>query len=86
MRSIFEALNADVGWDGDARTAYAKRDGIECSFKIDENILYKDGKPIELITPAIVENNRTFVPVRAIAEAFGESVEWDSETGLVTIN
>ena len=86
MRSIFEALNADVGWDGDTRTAYAKRDGIECSFKIDENILYKDGKPIELITPAIVENNRTFVPVRAIAEAFGENVEWDSETGLVTIN
>ena len=48
-------------------------------------MLYKNGEAIELIAPAILENNRTLVHVRAIAEAFGADVEWIGDTGLVEI-
>lgn len=32
-----------------------------------------------------IENNRTMVPVRAIAEAMGANVEWNGETSTVTL-
>lgn len=85
MRSIFEALGASVEWDGASQTAYAKRGDTECSFRIGENILYKNGQKIQLSAPAVLTEGRTLVHVRGIAEAFGENVDWNGETGLVTI-
>jgi len=40
----------------------------------------------ELSTKGKVENGVTMVPVRAVAEAFGASVKWDSTTSTVNIN
>ena len=45
----------------------------------------KTTKRLKLIAPAILENNRTLVHVRAIAEAFGADVEWNGDTGLIEI-
>ena len=32
-----------------------------------------------------INNNRTFVPVRFVADALGASVEWDAKTGTATL-
>lgn len=45
----------------------------------------KNGKEIKLSAPAVLSDGRTLVHVRAIAEAFGEKVDWDGERGLVTV-
>lgn len=37
-------------------------------------------------TTPIIQNNRTFVPIRALVEAFGAEVEWDEKAQKVTIN
>lgn len=39
-----------------------------------------DGKLIEFDTPPIIDNGTTLVPLRAIFEALGASVEWNSAT------
>ncbi len=45
-----------------------------------------DGKTQLMDTnPIIDENNRTLVPVRAIAEALGCEVSWDNDTRTITI-
>lgn len=41
-------------------------------------------EPIEFDTAAIIEDGRTFVPVRAFLEKLGATVEWDEETQVVT--
>ncbi len=85
MRKIFEALGADVKWDEETQTARGEKPGTICTFAIGDRTLYKNGNAIELIAPAVIENDRTLVHVRAIAEVFGAKVEWDGNTGLVDI-
>ncbi len=49
---------------------------------INSNKVRVDGKTIEIDTEAIIKNDRTFVPFRALLEAFGAQVEY--EDGVVT--
>ncbi len=46
--------------------------------------LYVDMNLIETDTPPTVVDGRTLVPVRAIFEAIGATVEWDSATSTAT--
>jgi len=59
---------------------------ITLKLKIGSNEMYKNGTKIILDVPPKIENNRTLVPIRAIAEALGAKVEWNSETQEITIN
>jgi len=43
-----------------------------------------DGKELSFEVPPIIENGRTLVPLRAIFEAMGATVQWDQSTQTVT--
>ena len=43
-----------------------------------------NGKNIDFDQPPIMQNDRTLVPLRAIFEALGASVDWDDATETVT--
>jgi len=85
LRAIFEALGAEVLWDGETSTVTATRGDITISLQIGSNQLYKNGEAITIDVPAQIINDRTMVPVRAIAESFNCRVGWDSDTKTVTI-
>ncbi len=85
LRAIFEAMGARVDWDEQTRTATAKRGTDEVSIGIDQKQLIKNGNTIELDVAACIINDRTMVPARAIAEAFGADVGWDQATKTVTV-
>ncbi|MBQ2926688.1 MAG: copper amine oxidase N-terminal domain-containing protein [Ruminiclostridium sp.] len=85
LRSIFEAMGADVNWDNDTRTARGERNGTTVSIAIGSNVLYVNGRAVGLDSPACIINNRTMVPVRAIAEAFQATVDWDNPSRTVII-
>ena len=85
LRSIFEAMGADVSWDNDTRTARGERNGTTVSIAIGSNVLYVNGRAVGLDSPACIINNRTMVPVRAIAEAFQATVDWDNPSRTVII-
>lgn len=54
--------------------------------QIDNYIMEVYDKKIKLdVHPIQINDSRTMVPVRAIAEAFGKIVEWDEATKTVTI-
>ncbi|MBQ4347028.1 MAG: copper amine oxidase N-terminal domain-containing protein, partial [Firmicutes bacterium] len=42
--------------------------------------VFVDNNEIIFDQPPIIENDRTLVPLRAIFEALGAEVEWNSET------
>lgn len=85
FRAIFEELGMEVKWDGASRRVTAKKDSVDVSLTIDSRVMYVNGSKIELLSPPVIESDRTFVPLRAVSEAAGAEVKWDGASCSVTI-
>ena len=48
--------------------------------------LIVDGEELYSDQPAVIYNDRTVVPIRAVAEAFGCQVDWDNDLKQVDIH
>ena len=86
MRAIFQALGAQVFWEESSQTVTALAAQDTLQFRIGDAGLYKNGQlAYTMAVPAQIINERTLVPVRAIAESFGAAVSWDEPSYTVTI-
>ena len=87
MRAIFEALGAKVNWDGETKTivSYDPISDVSITMQIDSANMFVGETKVELDVPAKIVNDRTVVPVRAIAEGMNSVVGWDGETRTVTV-
>ena len=85
VRAIFEELGAVVMWNDVTQTALAVKGDLQITIKIGVTVMMANDKEITLDVPAQLINDRTLVPLRAIAEALGNTVEWDGATQTVTI-
>lgn len=85
LRAIFEAIGAEVEWDGKTRTATGTKGGITVSLQIDNATAYVNGESKTLDVPAQIINGRTMVPARFISESMGCDVKWDGESRSVYI-
>ncbi len=84
VRFVSEALGAKVGWDEQTQTVSLSLGGSQLAFVIGEAKMLKDGKQTDLLAAPKMENSRTLVPLRAIAEGFGKQVFYDR--GLIIIS
>ena len=87
MRAIFEALGAKVNWDGETKTivSYDPISDVSITMQIDSANMFVGEEKVELDVPAKIVNDRTVVPIRAIAEGMNSKVDWDGETRTVTV-
>ncbi len=87
MRAIFEALGAQISWDPDTKTvvSYDPISDVSIALQVDSATMFVGEAPIELDVPARLVNDRTVVPVRAVAEGMHSQVEWDQDTRTVTV-
>ncbi|MBQ8301800.1 MAG: copper amine oxidase N-terminal domain-containing protein [Clostridia bacterium] len=85
LRVIFEALGADVTWEGETQTVTATKGDATIQMIIGSSAMYIDDESITLDVPPQIIDGRTLVPARAVAESFGAEVEWDGENRIVTI-
>ncbi len=85
MRKIFETLGATVEWDDKTKTVTATRGETEIVLQIGSNLLIVNDRVVELDVPAMIENDRTMVPARAVAESLDCQVDWDGNTRTVMI-
>lgn len=85
FRAIFEKLNMTVQWFEAQRRVTAEKEGISVTLFIDSNEMRVNDEVIRLLTPPIIYNDRTLVPLRAVSEVAGAQVEWDQETRTVYI-
>lgn len=86
LRLIFSALGAEVEWDGETQTITSTLGEKTVILRVGDTEMLRDGESVPLDVPPTVMNSRTLVPVRAVAEAFGASVEWDPDTRTVSIH
>ena len=87
MRKIFEALDAQVIWDEADQTVMAMHNEDIIMLQIGEAGLYKNGELVYTMSvPAQIINDRTLVPLRAVAESLGASVAWDGVKYVIDIH
>lgn len=86
LRAVFEAMGAEVMWDETTETITAVRDNTTIELTLGDTTLYKNGEAaMTLDVPAKTVNDRTVVPVRAVAESFGAQVGWVDSAQIVVI-
>ncbi len=95
VRAIFEALGAEVSWDGENNTVWASKNGEFMSLEINSpqmgmGITKSNGEAawtdtVTLDVPAMIMDDRTFVPVRAVSEAMKAKVWWSGNSQTVAI-
>ena len=85
VRFVANALGGEVDWDPDARRVDIERGSITISMTIGvkEIVVLKVKKPMD--TAPIIQESRTFVPLRFVSEGFGAKVEWNAATRTVYI-
>ena len=92
LRAIFEKLGALVTWDGENRSILSTKDNKETGettiimMQIDNNKMFINNDVIELDAVPVIVSDRTLVPLRAVSEAFGYTVDWNQDEKLVTIS
>lgn len=83
FRQTMESFGCIVSWDAANQMAIAEKNGITVKVPIGAAYIMKDGQKISIDTAASVKDNRTYLPIRAVLEAFGAVVGWDSSTQTV---
>jgi len=68
-----------VTWDGKAKTVIIQRAKATIKLTIGSKTAYKNDKPISLGVAPYIKNGNTYLPVRFIAEQFGQVVEWSPQ-------
>ncbi len=86
FRASMDALGASVSWDDSSKTALATKDGITVSVPIGESYIVKNGVQIKNDTAAQIVNNITYLPIRAVFEAFGANVYWNQTAQTVMVS
>lgn len=88
VRFVAEAFGAKVGWDGATSTVTLEgTDGRTVSIKIGASSLTLNGESVALDSPAYIDpaSNRTYLPVRAVAEALGATVFWNGDISMAML-
>jgi len=85
FRAVLQKFGAEVDWDNETRTAIATKDGIVVKVPIGESYILKNDEKIDVDTASRIVNDRTYLPIRAVLEAFGSDVEWDGALKTVVV-
>ena len=88
IRAVAEKMGFEVSWDAASYTASVKNpaDSSVVNYKIDSNIAIKStGEQIAMDVAPFISSDRTYLPLRAVAESLGAKVEWIAESRTVNI-
>lgn len=86
LRGIFEALKADVVYDGATRSIQATKGSRVVQLQLGSRTAIIDGRTLFLDVPADTIGGRTMVPLRFVSESLGAEVKWDGPTKTVKLS
>lgn len=78
VRFIAESFGLNADYDSAARTVTLKNSSYDISLKIDDTNYSVNGTSAALDVPAAIMNDRTMIPLRAMAEAIGKNVYYEN--------
>ena len=82
LRTVAELLapNAQVSWENG--TAWVRASGLSLSARPGQTYLLVNDRALYIPGGVRLENGRTLVPIRALAQAMGGEVDWSREAGV----
>ena len=75
FRALAEAFGATVDFEATTNTVTAKLDGTTVTLTIGSSVMTVGDEAKTLDVAPFISGDRTMIPVRAVAEAFGFNVE-----------
>lgn len=85
IRFVVEALGGSIAWNATQRTVTIVKNDTVMVITIGAATASINGQPVLLDAPAFIENSRTYLPLRFVAENLDAQVTWDAETKQVII-
>lgn len=79
VRKVMEILNTNVSWKNGKATISNNFTNVEIT--PNKDIIMVNNKEVKLDTNAIVLEGRIYIPIKYVAEAFGNKVIWDTSNG-----
>ena len=76
FRFVSEAMGAAIGWDEKTKQVRYELAGKKILLTIGSLQITVDGEKKQLLAAPYLANNRTMIPLRAVAEALGFGVNW----------
>jgi len=76
LRGVFDHFGAKLSYNGKTEEVTIEINNKEIVLKIGSNKAIVNGKEIKMDTKAIVENERTLIPLRFVGEKLGYKIEW----------
>lgn len=84
LRVVMEQYGCDVKWDSMSSTAIITKGSTTVTVPIGKGYITVNGKNVPMDTSALVQDGHTYLPIRAVLEAFGANVKWDNGKVSVT--
>lgn len=84
IRAVAEKMGYQVGWD-ESTQKVSLVGKYNLSFIIHSDVAMKDTEQIALDVPAVLYSSRTYLPLRAVAEAMDAQVQWSEAENAVYI-
>ena len=91
LRETFEFMNANVEWIDAEKLILITKNSKLIALKINSNIMILNDisvstqKSVTLSQSPQIINDKTYIPLRAVAESLNYQVEWDGENQHVII-
>ncbi len=84
LRVTMESFGATVSWDAETSTAIVRKGTTTVKCTIGEMSITRNGVRIDNDAAAVIKDSRTYLPIRAVLEAFGATVSWDGSVRVVS--
>jgi Copper amine oxidase N-terminal domain. len=85
LRKVFESLGQQVEWNESTKTITSKGGDKILKLTIGSNTASINGEEVRLDAEPFIQDGRTLVPLRFVAENLGAGVQWDGANRRVII-
>lgn len=88
LRSLCDAViaGAKIDFNPTTRTARVSADGLWLTAQEGSHYIVANGRYLYSDTPVVIlDDGRTYVPIRALAKALGVGIEWNAATRSVNV-
>lgn len=85
VRFVAESMGAKVSWNQEKRQVTVEGEGKTLCLTLGSKVIIVDGEEQTIDAAPVQKNDRTLIPLRAVAEALGLEVAWDP-SGLIVIS
>ncbi len=85
LREILETMEYQVNWNAENQTILIVKNDINISMQIGSKHATKNNAAISLDVPPAIYQNKTYIPLRFVAESTGATVNWNAESRIINI-